>query len=242
MGAIGTMLILISGWVFSAQGIETQATTNDCWKSSASLGLTLTRGNSDTLLFAVTAQTQKKTAVHEITIGGDAGYGEDKNVENKEALHGYGQFNHLFTQQFYGYARLDTLHDGIANLAYRFTVGPGVGYYFIKDKQTSLSAEAGPGFVFEKLGSASDGYSSFRLADKLERKLNANVRVWQSCEIIPQTDKPGNFKVNAEVGVESALTKTTGLRVYVQDNYNRIPATDRKNNDLKLVSALSWKF
>jgi len=241
LGAVG-MLLLISAAAISAQSIELHAPTNEVWKSDASLGLTVTRGNSDTLLFAVTEQTQRKTATHEISFGGDAGYGEDKNVENKETLHGYGQFNHLFPHQFYGYARLDGLHDGIANLAYRFTAGPGVGYYFIKDKQTSLSAEIGTGFDFEKLGGKRDYYSTFRVADKFERKLNQNVRIWENCEILPQTDNPDNFKVNSEIGVESALTKKAGLRVYLQDAYNSVPAVGRVNNDLKLVSALSWKF
>src|ERR1051325_2095458 len=48
------------------------------WKSSASLGLTLTRGNSDTLLAAFAAKTEKSWDRNELSFGADATYGESK--------------------------------------------------------------------------------------------------------------------------------------------------------------------
>ena len=38
----------------------------------------------------------------------------------------------MFTDRFYGYARVDALHDGIADVEYRVTLSPGVSYYFAK--------------------------------------------------------------------------------------------------------------
>ena len=59
---------------------------------------------------------------------------------------GFAQYNRLFTERVFGYLRLDGLHDAIADIEYRFTFSPGVGYYFIKNAQTTLSGEAGSVF------------------------------------------------------------------------------------------------
>lgn len=220
------------------------------WDSSAALGLTLTRGNSDTVLFTANIKTETKRPKYELSLGADATYGEDHNVKNNETVHGFTQYNYLFTDRFYGYARVDGLHDGIAEIKYRFTIGPGAGYYFIKNNTTQLSAEGGPGIITERVkettGATSEWtdrtYFTLRAAEKFEHKLNDKAKIWQSVEILPQVDDFNNFIVNAEAGIETAISKHTGLRVYVQDSYDNVPSDSRKKNDVKLVSALSWKF
>src|ERR1017187_10797496 len=110
------------------------------WKSSAAAGLTLTRGNSSTLLATLNAATAKKWEQNELSFGADATYGESKidgtQHRTSDSLQGFGQYNRLFNERLYGYLRLDGLHDQIADMAYRLTLAPGVGYYLIKEKKT----------------------------------------------------------------------------------------------------------
>ena len=213
------------------------------WETSAALGLTLTRGNSDTLLFTGNILSAKKWDEHEMSLGADATYGEIESEKNAESLHGFSQYNRLFSERAYGYARLDGLHDSIAGIEFRFTLSPGVGYYFIKKENTKLSGEVGPGFVYEKEGGNTPrGYFTLRLAEKFEHKLNDRARIWQSLEILPQVDDYENFIANFELGIESSLTEKLSLRAYIQDTYDNEPADGRKRNDLKLVTALAYKF
>ena len=83
------------------------------WESSVTAGLTLTRGNSDTLLFTAGVLTDKKTPDNEFKLGADAAYGENNGVKNVDTEHVFGQYNDLFTDRFYGYARAEGLHDGL---------------------------------------------------------------------------------------------------------------------------------
>lgn len=221
------------------------------WDTSAALGLTLTRGNSDTVLFTANIKTETKRPQYELIMGADATYGEDHSVKNNENVHGFAQFNYLFTDRFYGYGRVDGLHDAVAEINYRFTFGPGAGYYFIKNNTTHLSVEGGPALVVEQVvenaGTTNEvtvdnRYFTLRLAEKFDHKLNDKAKIWQSVEILPQVDDFNNFIVNAEAGIETTITLHTGLRVYVQDTYDNVPAEGRKKNDVKLVSALTWKF
>ncbi len=212
------------------------------WDTSAAAGLTLTRGNSDTVVFTANILANRKGTPNEWSLGADATYGENNSVKNNESLHGFVQYNRLVTDKFYGYARADLLHDEIADVKYRLTVSPGVGYYFIKNDKTSLSAEVGPGFVYERQGGKDKSYLTLRVGEKFEHKFTARTRVWQSLEILPQVDHFKNTIVIGEVGAEAGLTEKLSLRSYIQDTYDNEPAPGRKKNDLKLVTAIAYKF
>ncbi|HEY6227848.1 MAG TPA: DUF481 domain-containing protein [Verrucomicrobiae bacterium] len=212
------------------------------WESSAGLGLTLTRGNSDTLLFTADAQTAKKYTSDELSFGASISYGEQNDIKNNEAAKAYGQWNHLFSKRFYGYLRAEGLHDAIADVEYRVTLSPGAGYYFIKETNMTLSAEAGPAVVFEKQGGVEKTYLTARAAEKFEYKFNDRARIWQMAEFLPQIDNLDNYVINAELGVEASLTKRTALRAVLQDTFDNQPAPGRKKNDLKLVTSVVLKF
>ncbi|HEY4414865.1 MAG TPA: DUF481 domain-containing protein [Verrucomicrobiae bacterium] len=213
------------------------------WDSSICAGLTLTRGNSDTLLATVKFLTDKKTPVNEYSLGADAAYGSASGVENNDTYHAFGQWNHLFSEKWYSYLRGEGLHDGIAQVKYRFTLTSGLGYYFIKATNTTLAVEVGPGVVWERVGVEDNTYATLRIGERFEHKFLHNAaRVWETAEILPQIDKPSDFIVNAEIGVESALYKNLSLQVYLDDTYNTEPAAGFRRNDVKLVSGITYKF
>jgi putative salt-induced outer membrane protein YdiY len=236
-------LIALAAMANAGDAAQAAVSTNKpAWESSISAGLSLTKGNSDTLLTTVAFKTRKKTRENEFTFGADSSYGENDNVKNNETLHGVGQFNHLFSERFYGYLNAEGLHDGIADLQYRCTFSPGAGYYLLKETNTTLAVEAGPGFIVQQLGGVDTTYATLRLAERFEHKLDNGARVWARAEFLPQMNKLGNFLVNAEIGAEAALTKTLSLRITVQDNFINQPAPGRKSNDVKLISGLVYKF
>jgi putative salt-induced outer membrane protein YdiY len=213
------------------------------WNSSASLGITLTRGNSDTTLVTAKILTDRKDDINEWLFGVDGAYGENGGTENTESLHGFGQWNHLFSDRFFGYTRVEALHDGIADIKYRVTIGPGAGYYFLKETNTTLSLEGGGAVVFERLGTNDDSFATLRLAEKFEHKFAGHgARVWQTVELLPEVDHFNNYVVNAEIGVEAGITKNLSLQSYIDDSYDNEPAPGRLKNDVKLVTGISYKF
>jgi len=232
----------VSGHTNDTHQTAIVSTNKPAWESSVSAGLSLTKGNSDTLLTTAAFKTRTKTPANEFLFGVNGSYGENDSVKNNETLHGVGQYNHLFSERFYGYLNAESLHDGIADLQYRFTLSPGAGYYFVKTTNTTFAGEVGPGLIFQRLGGVDTTYASLRLAERFKHKLNDGARVWERAEILPQVNKLENFLVNAEIGAEAALTKTFSLRGTLQDNFVNQPAPGRKDNDVKLISSLVYKF
>jgi len=215
------------------------------WDRSIALGLSITSGNSDTILFTGALKGQKAWQRDELFLALLGSYGKDSNHDvNNETLEGVAQYNHLFNERLYGYGVVDVLHDDIADLAYRLTVGPGVGYYFIKAEQTKLAGEIGGAYVQEKRNSVSSParYFTLRLADRFEHKFNDRAKIWQQTEWLPKVDDFHKYLLNTEVGLEAALTKAMSLRVVGTHRYDSEPAVGRKNYDLAVVSALAYKF
>lgn len=223
---------------------ELKAAAKPKWEKSLAIGLSLTRGNSDTVLFNASALAQRKWTQNELSLGIDGSYGENNKVKSAESVHGFSQYNRLFTERLYGFGRVDGLHDAVADIEYRFIFSPGLGNYFIKNDRMSLSAEVGPGVVVERLGNTESTYLTLRVGERFEYKLSDRARLWQSLEYLPQVDRFSNYLVNAEVGIEADLTKDKklSLRTFLQDSYRHEPAPGRKQNDMKLVSAIAYKF
>ena len=220
----------------------TPVTNQPVWLSSITLGFTMTSGNSDTLLASGKFRTERKSLLNEWLLGADGAYGEAASVANNETLHGFAQFNHFFSLRFYAFGRVDALHDGIKDIKYRVTVSPGLGCYLLKATNQTFAVETGPSFVTEKQGNQVENYAAWRIAERYEYKLSPRARFWHSAELIPELDKTDNFIVNADLGIESALSKTLSLQVYVQDNYVNLPAPTYRHNDVRIVSGISYKF
>jgi putative salt-induced outer membrane protein YdiY len=227
----------------SVKAVKAPAAKSD-WSGTATLGLTATAGNVDSVLATTTIAAEKKDPRNDLKLNADGAYGEVSSVKNAESLHGCVQENHNFIDDtWYDYGHADALHDAIANVEYRIITSAGAGYYFIKTKMTTLSSEAGPAFESEKLdGDDYHNYPSARVAESFEHKIDDHARLWENVEFIPPLTFPDAFLINAQVGVETPLTPKLSWQTYLQDNFANVPAPGYKNNDLKLISGIVFKF
>jgi len=232
------------------------------WESSAAVGLTISGGNSKSFQSTLTANSSRKWSKDEALLGAQAGFGESTVVDRADGeddekntteayIKGFGQWNHLFTDRFYGGLRLDAVNDAISDIDYRFTLSPLAGYYFIKSAATTLAIEFGPSLVCEKVGGEDDTYAGLRLAERFEHKFTTGSRIWQSTEIVPEIDDFGNFIATSEIGAEAPLSKKLSLRLVFQHVYDSKPAKAgefngdtfyKLKNDTKLIGALAYKF
>ncbi len=244
MKKYNAIVLLAAGLLIAASGRAADAAADkpSPWQSTAFLGVTLTRGNSDTALVTANAKTQKKDKDNEWAFGVAGAYGENDGEKNTETVNGFGQYNRLFNERLFGYFRVDALHDGIADVKYRLALSPGAGYYFIKEKDTSLATEVGPGVIFEERGGDKKTYATLRVAERFEHKFNDKARMWQTAEFLPEVSRFSNFIVNAEIGVAATLSKNLELSIVLQDTYVNEPAAGRDKNDLKLISGVTYKF
>ena len=224
------------------------------WKTSAGANLSLAKGNSDTLLVGASINTMKKWAQNELAFGADATYGNNKDINTQvktttaQNYGGFGQYNRLVTDNLFFGAHADARQDRIANVLYRVTLSPSIGYYLIKSEKMSLSAEAGPGVVFESLKNSATGtstssdYITLRFAEKFSWKINDRASILQDAEWLPRPDRFSDYVFNASVALDTKITHSLSSRITVQDFYRSEPAIGRKKNDVRLLAGLNYSF
>jgi putative salt-induced outer membrane protein YdiY len=218
------------------------------WESTLTASLSLTRGNSETLTASGAAATQKKWDKNEIKLGIDGTYGEitqgTNTTVNPNMFHGFGQYNRLFSERLFGYARAEGLHDEVADIKYRVSVSPGGGYYFIKNKTTDLDLELGPGFIWQDQGGVVDNYATLRVGDNFNHKFSDRAKFWQKTEVLPKVANFAYVIVSSEIGVSATLTedKKLALTVTLNHTYNSQPAAGRLRNDTILKTGITYAF
>ncbi len=239
LGGGVVVLVVLSAAVVRAD----EAKPAKGWDRSLALGVTLTSGNTDSSMFTGSVQGQRAWGKDDWRLGIEGAYGKTEGDLSTAKARAYEQYKRMLNERWYGTVVGDVVHDLLSDLSYRLTIGPGLGYFFIKSDLTKLSAEIGPSFVLEKLhGEGAETYCALRLGERFERKLNDSAKVWQSLEVLPQVDDWENFVALAEIGVEAALTKTFSVRLVAQDRYDNEPAPDKKRNDFALIGSLVYKF
>jgi putative salt-induced outer membrane protein YdiY len=259
--ASASAVVLATGFHTQAQDAKPpeKPPEKKAWETVASLGASLTRGNSDSFLATFGVNTARKWSKDEMLLGANAGFGEttknnpkdnqpplgddDVTTKSDQYVKGFGQWNHLLTERLYVGVRADAIYDEIAGIDYRATLSPLVGYYFIKNPTTFLSGELGPSVIFENVRTdPSTVYFGFRVGERFEHKFSERTKLWQTADLVPQVDNLENWVLNFELGVSAALTKALDLQVKFLDTFDNEPAALRKQNDLKLITALAYKF
>jgi putative salt-induced outer membrane protein YdiY len=167
--------------------------------------------------------------------------GEDNTTtDNWSAL---GKYDKFFNPKYYGYVTFKLEHDNIANLNYRASPGVGLGYQFIEGPTLNVSGEAGVSYVFEDYQpGGSNEHAALRLAGHLDKKLNERVTLFANGEYLPAFDDPGDYNLNADAGVRTALTKIFFLEFKFEFKRDSTPAPDSQKNDLRYLLGVGWSF
>jgi putative salt-induced outer membrane protein YdiY len=142
------------------------------WDISAALGFNVTQGNANTTL--INAQTvahrEIEQDIYNIDLNG--AYGEQEDVETQQYFKADAAYKRLLDERLFITTSLGYFTDDIAQIDYRTTINPGIGYFLLKDDTTTLSLEAGPSYIFQKL------------AEELQTALNGNlVRLQRSFKL-----------------------------------------------------------
>lgn len=219
-------------------------------------GLTLTDGNSETLAANVGLKTEgEKEGLGSVLAGAEFNYGEstvqtkttdeagvetvaekdEKTVENAKLF-----ANVKKTLSPRTFMSLDgtAAYDDVADIDYRATLGPGLGAYLVKNDRRELTLEAGPAYLWEKVGGARDDYLALRFAERYACQALKNAKLVQSLEYLPEAEDFDNYLLVGEIGVEAAMSDRLSLRVVLQSKYDNTPAEGKERNDLSLIAGI----
>jgi len=167
-------------------------------------------------------------------------YTEADNLTTSNALRLGLQLNRDLTDRWYvGLANTFT-YDELAALDYRYQPSLALGYRLWKSERGELTVEAGPGYTWERQGGVVDDYATIRFAERFRFTLSENARILQSLEYLPQIDDFGRYLLVAEAALTTRIVGNLWWRTAVRNIYNSEPPIGLKQNDLQLVTGLTW--
>lgn len=229
--------------VLSAGGHPLFAESACAWGGELSAGFDMTGGNSDTVALNTGLKAGARVNDNEALLDLRFNYGKadhEKNVENGKAL---AEYNYHFNPRSYANVRAEYSYDAIADIDYRVIVGPpSLGYLFVTNRRTRVAAEIGAAYLWEEVGGMFDDKPLFRFKESIRQQLNRAVTLFQSLEYLPEASQWRDYLLQAEAGLDSALTERMSFRFSVQDKYDSRPAAEKKPNDLFVSAALVQKL
>lgn len=212
------------------------------WDISAQAGFNLTRGNisSQLLTAGLDAIKEKDNNVYTFNLAG--GEGEQENVDTQRFIRGKAGYDRLLSERLYAGVSLNFLADDIADVDYRTVGSPALGYYLLKSEETKLGLEAGPAYVFEKLGGVKNDFLAARVANNFSWKFSQTAKIFQYAEYLLNTEDTDQSIVIGKAGLEASLTSSLALVLAIEDRFNSAPAEGRKKNDVLITSGLKVSF
>jgi putative salt-induced outer membrane protein YdiY len=215
------------------------------WDRSLAIGFNMTSGNSNTKLFTVLGRGYYENNKDIVDLTTMYNFGEDSAVNNEEGdsttrndFRALASYNRLLDDRIYLGLGTRFFYDDIADIDYRVFVDPSLGNYFIKDNSFKFRLEAGPSYVFERVGGIKSDYLAPRIGDRFEWIISCTSKIYQSADILFDVTDSNNYLVNAELGAEAALSSSMSLVFLARETYDNQPAEGRKKDDLALITAL----
>jgi putative salt-induced outer membrane protein YdiY len=214
------------------------------WDKSLNFGLNYNDGNSKTTniyaggLVARDFENNAWRFQADYNYGAAADSADAPKTENKNNFRALADYRRVLENDWFAGAGTAFAHDEIADLKYRAIISPSAGRYLIRDEGAKLSLEAGPSYVFEKLGDEEDDFAAARIADRFEWDLSPTSKIFQFTEYLISFEDSSQYLLNAEIGVESALNSYLSLVISVRDYYINKPAEGRVPNDVVTITAL----
>lgn len=240
---------------------EEPAEESTPWTGSASVGATLTQGNSNTVSLAATFDAERTDDEKRWTYGAWWNFTEQtvqdsappfsKNTDITARNWGTKlQYDRFLDESSYWYVNGSTESDEIALLQVRAKGGVGGGYQFHDDERWSLKGEAGGSFVHEDLEfEPPNEYSAVRLAYSAGYTLSESTTFSQSAEFLPSLEETDDWTGTLDTTMNVNMTPTLVLRLQHVLDYDNTPAKggpgaadDAGKSDHRVMLTLGWNF
>ncbi|MBK1834742.1 DUF481 domain-containing protein [Roseibacillus ishigakijimensis] len=212
------------------------------WVSTAALGLSLAKGNSDSLQGNVAYHSAFRSERREFFFDGSYAYGQSDGDTSTDALAADARFNWLFNERLYLGTGVGYLRDDVAEVSYRLTPNVLLGYYLLKNETMTLALEGGPAYVFEEVDGVSDNYFALRAAERFTWNIGPRLDFKQSLVVDIDPSDADNTLTTLSAHLDADLSEKLAWRLagtYVYDNQ---PGEGLKEEDLTLTSGIAYEF
>jgi putative salt-induced outer membrane protein YdiY len=215
------------------------------WTGSASAGLALTQGNSDTS--TVNAAYELKHDAGGPMVLKSAGlvvWGKAEGELTSDRLALSGRLERRLSERTAVFGQTQYLRDSFKAIDYLISPNVGVTQILFKNDRTELNVDGGVGVVWEKntdLDLQTDG--AVTGGQQFTHKLTATTELKERVNALWKMDDFGDALYTFGIGLAASISTNTQMKFEVLDTYKtRPPAADIKKNDVAVLLSFVYKF
>jgi putative salt-induced outer membrane protein len=236
-------LLLIVPSALAAQAEEPKESP---WSGDISMGLSLSRGNSDTsnVSFTINASHQLRDSIEWLHSGFFL-FGRVGDITNTETYQLSTRVNWKHTERLFSYYEILGVRDRFKNYSYQILPGVGAGYQVVKHERITLSLSAGLTEIINKFYDSGEtaSYLGFTLGDKLVWKISESAELNQKLEWNFDSSQPEHFLARWEASLITTLIKSWSVKLTVINRHDSRPVGEGiKKNDFSFLAGISKKF
>lgn len=215
------------------------------WTGSASAGLALTQGNSDTSTVNAAYELKRDT-------GGPFGlkstgllvWGKSEGELTNDRLALDGRLERKLNTRTALFGNVQYLRDSFKAIDYLVSPTVGVSRLLVKNDRTELGVDGGVGVVWEQnpdLELQTDG--AVTAGQQFAHKLTATTELKQKLAALWKMDDFGDALYTFSAGIAASITAGTQLKVEFLDTYKTEPPfADVEKNDIAVLVSFVYKF
>lgn len=215
------------------------------WTGSASTGLALTQGNSDTSTVNLAYEVKRDTGSNllfkstGLFLRGDS---EGELTTNRLVFEARGDGK--LSERTSVFAQTQYFRDSFKQIAYLVSPTVGLSRLLVKNARTTLGVDAGVGVVWEKNpGFAVDTSGAVSATEILTHKLTATTELTERVAALWEMDDFDDALYAFSVGLAASITSATQLKVEVLDTFkNEPPSAEVEKNDIAVILSFVYKF
>jgi putative salt-induced outer membrane protein YdiY len=217
------------------------------WSGFVDTGLSLTRGNSETLNYNLGASADRTTERDKVSVYAVSLFAKSTiagvTTDTAKAVRGGLRYDFNLGKQAFAFAFTDLEYDKFQQLDLRNVLGGGFGYHFIKTDTTMLDLFAGASFNQEFFSNDITRRSAEVLVgNELSYELSGNVVFKERLAIYPNVSDLGAYRGQFDTSLLTKLNNWLGWQITLSDRYLSDPLPGIKKNDLLMTTGLRLTF
>jgi putative salt-induced outer membrane protein len=215
------------------------------WTGSASAGLALTQGNSDTSTINAAYELKRDTGSPFVfKSNGLLVWGKSEGELTSDRLALDGRLERRLNTRTALFGQVQYLSDSFKAIDYLVSPTVGISQVLLKNERSELGVDGGVGIVWEQnpdLELQTNG--AVTAGQQFSHKLTATTEFKQKVAALWEMDDFGDALYTFSAGLAASITGGTQMKVEFLDTYKTEPPfADVEKNDIAVLVSFVYKF
>ena len=215
------------------------------WAGSASAGLAMTSGNSDTSTVNSAYELKRDTGGPLVfKSNGLLVWGKSEGVLTSDRLSLDGRVERKLSELTSLFGQTQYLRDSFKSIDYLIAPTVGLTHLLVKNDRTELGVDGGVGGVWEKNpGLDADLDGAVTAGQKFTHKITATTEFIEKVAALWKMDDFGDALYVFGAGIAASITEAIQMKIEFLDTYKaRPPSPDVQKNDIATLMSFVYKF